>query len=140
MFKCIASGVWIMLFIEFAYLSLELQEDVGKVKETSILHFDLSCFHNRKHRQFNSSPHRARCPIQGPAMDSGALIDVAKYVGSLGFHVWEKMHKIIKYSESPSSHTFHFILKTPCMTIFLEIFSSSDSGPQHSGTVAHPVR
>lgn len=129
-----------MLFIEFAYFSLEMQEDVAKVKETYILHFDLSCFHNRTHRQSNSSPHRARCPIQGPVMDSGALIDVAKYVGSLGFHVWEKMHKLVKYSESPPSHTLQFILEAPCMTIFREIFSPSDSGPQHSRAVAHPVR
>lgn len=56
-----------------------------------------------RHRQLNSAPYRANCPIDDPVMAPGALIDVAKYVGSLTFHVWEKMHTIVKYSKY--SHT-----------------------------------
>lgn len=43
---------------------------------------------------------RANVPVEEPVMAPEALIDVAKYVGSLTFQVWEKMHKIAKYSES----------------------------------------
>ncbi|XP_023268881.1 tripartite motif-containing protein 35-like [Seriola lalandi dorsalis] len=41
---------------------------------------------------------RANCPVEDPVMAPGALIDVAQYVGCLAFHVWEKMHEIIKYT------------------------------------------
>lgn len=39
---------------------------------------------------------RASRPFEDPVLAPGALIDVAKYVGSLTFHVWEKMQRIIK--------------------------------------------
>lgn len=56
---------------------------------------------------------RANNPIEDPVMAAGALIDVAKYVGSLTFQVWVKMQKIVKYSEfmlfGILERLFHFL-------------------------------
>ncbi|XP_068162997.1 E3 ubiquitin-protein ligase TRIM35 [Antennarius striatus] len=41
---------------------------------------------------------RASCTVEDPIMAPGALIEVSKHVGSLAFHVWEKMHKIVSYT------------------------------------------
>ncbi|XP_029019645.1 E3 ubiquitin-protein ligase TRIM35-like isoform X2 [Betta splendens] len=53
----------------------------------------ISILHNCK-----MSLERANCPIEGEVMAPCALIDVGRYVGSLSYHVWEKMHKIVKYT------------------------------------------
>ncbi|XP_030005239.1 tripartite motif-containing protein 35 isoform X1 [Sphaeramia orbicularis] len=45
-----------------------------------------------------TAPERANCPFDDPVMAPGALIDVAKYVGSLSFHVWKSMNDIIRYT------------------------------------------
>ena len=61
---------------------------------------------------------RAKCSIEDPVMAPGALIDVAGYMGSLSFHVWEKMHEIVTYSWVPA-----LVHSSGSWGYFLEIFS-----------------
>ncbi|KAM9327530.1 E3 ubiquitin-protein ligase TRIM35-like [Pholidichthys leucotaenia] len=64
-----------------------------RVLEEEMASESISVLHNCKR-----TLERAVCHVEDPVMAPGALLDVAKYVGSLTFRVWEKMHKIAKYT------------------------------------------
>ncbi|KAF7658948.1 hypothetical protein LDENG_00005510 [Lucifuga dentata] len=69
-----------------------VSESIRAIEEQVALE-DISLLHNCKRTLA-----RANCPIEDPALVPGTLIDVAKYLSSLQYHVWEKMHEIIKYT------------------------------------------
>ncbi|KAF6736665.1 Tripartite motif-containing protein 35 [Oryzias melastigma] len=69
-----------------------LSETIKVLEEEMVLE-DLSVLHKSK-----STLARAERPVEDPVLAPGSLIDVAKYVGSLAFQVWERMQTLIKFS------------------------------------------
>ncbi|XP_072233667.1 E3 ubiquitin-protein ligase TRIM35 [Leuresthes tenuis] len=77
----------------------EMERNISSVSETiRVLEEEMALEDIYVLHKCKSALTRANYPAVDVIMAPGALIDVAKYVGSLTFQVWEKMHKIAKYT------------------------------------------
>ncbi|KAM4569996.1 E3 ubiquitin-protein ligase TRIM35 [Odontesthes bonariensis] len=77
----------------------EMERNISSVSETiRVLEEEMALEDIYVLHKCKSALARANYPAVDVIMTPGALIDVAKYVGSLTFQVWQKMHKIAKYT------------------------------------------